>query len=214
MGVKILVVIFAGRHGSAVFCKDVFVVCACSVRGICHKSALCMHVKKIMWEKEWGDLFQPGSICTFGSGRTSRCVVLQSVDKVSASRRACWWRYLWYVQVRLVLANSSHSYYTVQLKILRGRWLGNWKFLLKLKRVFTTVHGPWVIESLAVWRHYKPKTENQAPGRMGHAPLAGTGDSACRSWLYRCLVTLNLQGHLSMCGTFLIRSLPPYNNRG
>ena len=119
---------------------------ATSVESATSPRCVCM-LKKNMWEKASGDLFQLGSICSFGSGRISRCVALRSVDKDSASRRACWWRYLWYIQVRLVLAHSSHSCYTVQLKILSGRWLGNWKFLFKLKRVFATVHGPEVIDA-------------------------------------------------------------------
>jgi len=43
------------------------------------------------------------------------------------------------------------------------------------------------------------------PGRMAETPHAGTGDSACRSWRYRCSTMLNWQGSFSMTGTFLIR---------
>ena len=74
------------------------------------------------------------------------------------------------------------------------RGLGSWKFPLKIKRVFATVHGP-------------------GPG-MAHAPRAGTGHSTCRSWRYWFATMWNRQGNLSMCGTFLIRLLLPLNNRG
>jgi len=49
---------------------------------------------------------------------------------------------------------------------------------------------------------------------MAHAPRAGTGDSACRSWRYWCATTWNRQGNLSTCGTSLCRLLPLLNNRG
>jgi len=47
---------------------------------------------------------------------------------------------------------------------------------------------------------------------MAETPRAGTGDSACRSWRYRCSIVLIRQGNLSMTGTFFTRSLPRLDN--
>jgi len=54
-----------------------------------------------------------------------------------------------------------------------------------------------------------------APGRISHALCADMGHSACRSWRHRCSTMLIRQDNLFMSHgcTFLIRLLPPSNNR-
>jgi len=55
---------------------------------------------------------------------------------------------------------------------------------------------------------------NSSLPQPGWPARAGPGHSACRSWRYQCSTMWNCQGNLSMYGTFLIRLLPPPNNRG
>ena len=75
-------------------------------------------------------------------------------------------------------------------------------------------------QKLVFARHYEGWEANQgfyrilSPGRMAETPRTGTGNSARRSWHYRCSRMLIRQGNLSTRGTFLIIMLSQPHNRG
>ena len=54
----------------------------------------------------------------------------------------------------------------------------------------------------------------QGPGRTAQTPQDGIGDSVGQIRRYRCSTVLYCDSNLSMFGTFLIKLLPPPDNRG
>jgi len=95
--------------------------------------------------------------------------------------------------------------------------LGSWVELIKRQQQQRQTHSFCKSRSCAqtrVEKQTKDSKEISAWAGWSKTPRAGTGDSACRSWRYQCSIVLIRQGHLSIIGTFLIRSLPPPDNRG
>jgi len=73
----------------------------------------------------------------------------------------------------------------------------------------------WLLIMSSHWTVYRggrPTKKNykkSGPGFMAETPRAGTGDFACRIWLYRCSMMLNRLGNLAWVALFWsARSLP------
>jgi len=117
-------------------------------------------------------------------------------------------------RVRYVYHNSSHTFVP---------WLFTfvpWRIYMCAMTHSHVCHDSFTCVTRAQKRTFSVQKQKMfsrrftSPGRMSRTPRAGTGDSACRSWHYRCSMMLIREGNLSMCGTFLIRLLPPSNHRG
>jgi len=54
-----------------------------------------------------------------------------------------------------------------------------------------------------------PTRKRTGPGRMAQTPRVVTGDSVGRFCRYNFSTLINCISNLSMCGTFLLRFLPP-----
>ena len=73
--------------------------------------------------------------------------------------------------------------------------------------------GRWAKKEKNKMSSWYPTPKKTRPGRSAQTPRAGTGDSVGWFRCYQCSSRINHDSNLSRCDTFLIRLLPPTNNR-
>ena len=112
---------------------------------------------------------------------------------------------------------ESYTYVHVYVPKPRTLYPREWLFYFYQKTLWIRLSRSWHLQPCVIARCGRQSIfflKKTSQGRMAETPRAGTGDFECRSWRYLWSFVLMRQGNFFMGNTFLIRSLPPPDNRG